>query len=62
MDDIVRLALHRNPLENTDFLRRIIAPVDGMGVTLSYVCRIATVSRWMTTFGGYRRDTETQQQ
>ena len=40
MDDIGRLGIAQEILrKSTDFLRRIIAPVDGMGgVTLSYVC------------------------
>ena len=40
-------------LRSTDCLRRIIAPVGGQrGVTMSYLCRIATVSQWKTTSGG----------
>ena len=40
MDDIGRLGIVQEILrKSTDFLRRIIAPVDGMGgVTLSHVC------------------------
>ena len=40
MDEIGRLGVMQEILrKSTDFLRRIIAPVDGMGgVTLSYVC------------------------
>ena len=37
-------------LKSTDFLRRIVAPVGGQGVTLSYLC-VATVFLWRTTFG-----------
>ena len=38
-EDVGRLSIAQDILRNTDFLRRIIAPVDGMtGVTLSYVC------------------------
>ena len=43
--------------EGHQILADNFAPVDGMGgVTMS---RIATVSRWMTTFGAYQRDKET---
>ena len=47
--------------KSTDFLRWVIALVGEMGgVTLSYIySRIATVFLWRTTFGGYRRGTET---
>ena len=40
MDDIGRLSIAQDIFrKNTDFLRRIIAPVDGRGgVLLSYVC------------------------
>ena len=31
---------------------------DGRESLCRTLARIATVSRWMTTFGGYRRDTE----
>ena len=49
-------ALRRKSSENTDFLAQIIAPVDGMGgITFSHVCPCCL----MTTFGEYRRDTET---
>ena len=37
MNDIGRLGIAQEILrKSTDFLRRIIAPVGGMGVTLSY--------------------------
>ena len=53
-EDIGRLGTRKG----TDFLRRIIAPVDGMGgVTLSYICPHC-VSPWRTTSGGCRPDTE----
>ena len=40
MEDIRRLSIAKEiSRKSTDFLRRIIAPVDGFGgVTLSYVC------------------------
>ena len=39
LEDIGRLSIAQDRLRNnTDFLRRVIAPVGGMGVTLSYVC------------------------
>ena len=38
-------------LRSTDYLRRIVAPFGGQGgVTMSYLCRTATVSLWKTTF------------
>ena len=59
-DEIGRLGIVLEILrKSTDFLRRVIAPVAGMGgVTLSYIARSATAFHWRTTFGGYRRDTE----
>ena len=45
--------------KSTDFLRRIIVPVEGQGgVTLSYVCPHCHRSRSKTTFGGFRLGTE----
>ena len=42
-------------LKSTDFLRGIIAPAGGQGgVTMSYLCPIATVFSWRTTCGGFQ--------
>ena len=47
-------------IRSTDYLRRIIAPVGGQGgVTMSYLCPIATVSPWKTTFGGSQEEKST---
>ena len=61
MEDIGRLSIAQDmSRKSTDFLRRINAPVHGMGgVTLSYVCPHFSCFLLMTTHGGYRRDTET---
>ena len=58
-EEVGRLGLVQEILrKSTDFSRRIIAPVGGRGgVSLS--ARIATVSPWRTTSGGYGPDTET---
>ena len=61
-DEIGRLGIVQEMLrKSTDFLRRIVALVGGMGgVTLSCVsAHIATVFLWRTAFGGCRRHTET---
>ena len=43
---------------STDFLRRIIVPVEGQGgVTLSYACLIVIGIRLKTTSGGCQRST-----
>ena len=53
-------ALCRILRKNTDFLRRVIAPVGGTGgVTLSQVCPHCNSFLRRTMFGAYRRDTET---
>ena len=62
MDDIGRLGIAQEILRNCKgFLRRIIAPVDGMERSHFVVClpALQQLPSWMTTFGGYRRDTET---
>ena len=53
-DEARKLSIFQKILiRSTDYLRRIIAPAgEHGGVTMSYLCRIATVSRWETTFGG----------
>ena len=39
-------------LRSTDYLRRIVVPAGRQGgVTMSYLCLIATVFMWKTTFG-----------
>ena len=46
--------------KSTDFSRRIIAPMSGMGgVTLSHVCLHCSCFLGMTTYGGCRPDTAT---
>ena len=54
MEDIGRLSCAQDIFrKNTDFLRRIIAPVGGMEESLCRTfARLATVSLWMTTYGG----------
>ena len=44
-------------IRNTEYLRRIIAPVGGQGESQCPTCaRIVTVFRWKTTFGGSQRE------
>ena len=61
MDDIGRLDIAQDILrKSTDFLRRIIAPVDGMGgVSLSYVCPHCNCFPLDDYSCGCRRGTET---
>ena len=61
-DEIGRLGtVQKNQRKSTDFLRRVIAPVDGMGGVTFVVClpTLQQFSLWRTTFGRYRRGTET---
>ena len=55
-DEVGRLGIAQEILrKSTDFLRRVIALVGGLGgVFLSQSCPLATRSPWGTTFGGYR--------
>ena len=60
-DDIGRLGSVQEILrKSTNFLRRVIAPVGGLGgATLSHICPQCHSSSWRTTLGGYRRRTVT---
>ena len=53
-EDVGRLSIAQDILrKSTDFLRRVLAPVDGVGgITLSYVCpHCVTASLWRITSG-----------
>ena len=58
-DEIGRLGIVQEILKkSTEFLRRIIAPVDGMVESLCRMfAHIATVSAWRTTCGGFLQGT-----
>ena len=59
-DEVGRLGIAQEILrKSTDFLRRIIAPVDGMESRCRLLVRIVTASRFRTTFDEFLQGTAT---